>query len=54
MVPLSLDARLTLMVQYLLLKVQERDWHGVADAAMDLRELEVEKRYTGTAPPTPR
>lgn len=28
------------MVQYLLLKVEERDWHGVADAAMDLREME--------------
>lgn len=28
-----------LMTEYLLLKVQVQDWHGVADAAMDLREL---------------
>lgn len=26
--------------EYLLMKVETRDWHGVADAAMDLRELE--------------
>lgn len=35
------------MISYLLLKVNEGDWHGVADAAMDLRELETELRvYT--------
>lgn len=28
------------MVNYLHLKVQKRDWHGVADAAMDIREIE--------------
>lgn len=27
-------------LRYLAMKVYERDWHGVADAAMDLRELE--------------
>jgi len=26
--------------EYLMMKVKERDWHGVADCAMDLRELE--------------
>lgn len=26
--------------EYLLMKVGTQDWHGVADAAMDLRELE--------------
>lgn len=26
--------------EYLLMKVRTRDWHGVADAAMDLREIE--------------
>lgn len=31
-----------LLVKYLLLKVEEQDWHGVADAAMDLREIEIE------------
>jgi hypothetical protein len=28
------------MLAYLLLKVKQRDWHGVADAAMDIREME--------------
>ena len=28
------------MVAYLLLKVKQRDWHGVADAVMDIREME--------------
>lgn len=37
------------MVAYLCLKVQEEDWHGVADAAMDLRELEIHLRT-----PTPK
>lgn len=31
--------RLTL-VGYLGAKVEEQDWHGVADAAMDLREVD--------------
>lgn len=37
---LTINEKLELMEAYLKLKVQERDWHGVADAAMDLRELE--------------
>ena len=28
------------MIAYLLLKVKQKDWHGVADAAMDIREME--------------
>lgn len=32
------------LIDYLLHKVEIADWHGVADAAMDLRELEAEKR----------
>jgi hypothetical protein len=27
------------MLEYLQLKIRQRDWHGVADAAMDLREM---------------
>lgn len=27
-------------IDYLLMKVRERDWHGVSDAANDLRVLE--------------
>ncbi len=30
---------------YILDKLEERDYHGVADAAMDLRELEVAIGY---------
>lgn len=30
------------MIKYLRMKVDEEDWHGVADAAMDLREIEIE------------
>lgn len=29
-------------LSYLEMKVDERDWRGVAEAAMDLRELEAE------------
>ncbi len=28
--------------QYLQLKLEQRDWRGVADAAMDLREMEAQ------------
>ncbi len=28
------------LIAYLLVKVQESDWHGVSDAANDLRVLE--------------
>lgn len=27
------------MTEYLKLKLEQEDWHGVADAAMDIREL---------------
>jgi len=29
------------MVAYLLLKVKQRDWHEVSDAANDIRKMEV-------------
>jgi hypothetical protein len=28
------------LLAYLRMKVEQRDWHGVADAACDMRELE--------------
>ena len=40
------------MVQYLLLKVRQQDWHGVADAAMDMREMEAKKCLTISTPNT--
>ena len=45
-----MDARLeqkkTNLIAYLMDCVMSEDWHGVADAAMDLREVEVEIRLT--------
>jgi len=37
----TLKDRRALLINYLKMKIEESDWHGVADAAMDLRELEV-------------
>ena len=34
---------LEIMQAYLMLKVRQADWHGVADAAMDIREMEARK-----------
>lgn len=28
------------LIQYMYDKINDEDWHGVADAAMDLREIE--------------
>lgn len=36
----SLTKQLERMKSYLLLKYEVSDWHGVADAAMDIREIE--------------
>jgi hypothetical protein len=32
------------LIEYLQVMVAREDWHGVADAAMDIRELEAEQR----------
>jgi hypothetical protein len=40
---MSLDNAEEIMIQYLLLKVEQKDWHGVSDAANDLREMEAKK-----------
>jgi hypothetical protein len=31
--------------EYVVTKLDDKDYHGVADAAMDLRELEVEIKF---------
>ncbi len=36
----DLNQRKERMIDYLKLKIEESDWHGVADAAMDIREIE--------------
>jgi len=36
----QLELQKTTLISYLLAKVSAEDWHAVADAAMDLREVE--------------
>ena len=31
------------LVDYMQVKIEQEDWHGVADAAMDIREMEARK-----------
>ena len=38
----TLMDRKILMINYLQMKVAEKDWHGVQDAASDLRDIESE------------
>ena len=42
------------MIEYLLLKVRQQDWHGVADAAMDIREMEAKKCLTTSTANSPK
>lgn len=34
--------RIQALIDYLLMKVEDKDWHAVSDAANDLRVLEAE------------
>lgn len=45
----QLEKRKTQMIQYLLLKVEEQDWHAVQDAGSDLRDIESEMTGYKTA-----
>lgn len=36
---MTLKNKIKIMKKYLLLKFREGDWHGVSDAANDIREL---------------
>ena len=40
----SYETQHRVMIEYLLVMVARNDWHGVADAAMDLREMEAERK----------
>lgn len=33
-----------ILIEYLRMKAESEDWHGVADAACDLRELDAAER----------
>lgn len=39
----SAEQEISKLVDYIQLKIKQQDWHGVADAAMDIRELEERK-----------
>ena len=36
----QLIARRTKLIEYMKMKIEEEDWHGCADACMDLREID--------------
>lgn len=40
----DLDHQRQVLISYLKVKMHTEDWHGVADVAMDLRELDAEKK----------
>jgi len=40
---LELNKRKKVMIVYLQLKTSQQDWHGVSDAANDLRDIEAEQ-----------
>ena len=42
---MTLSEKRDRLIAYLQMKVEAQDWHAVADAACDLRELEVEIRF---------
>jgi hypothetical protein len=45
---LQLKQQITSLVAYMRVKIDQADWHAVADAAMDIRELEAKiKVYEG-------
>lgn len=41
---MNYNERHAAIVQYMQAKIAEKDWHGVSDAANDLREMEAEQR----------
>ena len=40
----ELNTSIDQMISYMKLKIEQRDWHAVADAAMDIREMEAKKQ----------
>jgi hypothetical protein len=45
----DVETQRRVMLEYMQLMIARRDWHGVADAAMDLREMEAEKCFARNA-----
>jgi len=44
---MQLEAERVEIIRYLRVKVDVQDWHGVCDAANDLREIDAELRGLG-------
>ena len=38
------DVQMQVLIDYLQVMIARKDWHGVSDAANDLREMEAEMR----------
>jgi len=43
-----LEEQIQELISYMKLKIKQRDWHGCADAANDIRELEAKKDLLNT------
>lgn len=41
---MTFEERRKTLIGYMRVKIEECDWHGVSDAANDLREIEAEER----------
>lgn len=42
---MTTQQRIDSLVSYMQMKIIDKDWHAVSDAANDIRELEVALRY---------
>lgn len=42
----DIETQKAILIEYLKIKVAMEDWHGVADAAMDIRELDASRKST--------
>lgn len=42
---MTIDEQRRIYLEYMQMKIYQQDFHGVADAAMDLRELEQEEKH---------
>ena len=41
------DVQRLILIEYMKVMIERRDWHGVSDAANDLRVLEAEEKNNG-------
>ena len=46
----DLEVQIEVLIDYMQIMIVRGDWHGVSDAANDLRELEVEMRSSEWKP----